>query len=171
MRPDSPIAPRATPAARFLAHLAVVGVLLLGSGCIYKMAVQQGNFLSPTQVSQLEEGMTRPQVLFLLGTPMVPNGFDGDRWDYYYYIKVGRRWEANTSRLMILFKDDKVEQIVRDGRIEPPKESTVPLPVLPGAPPPDIQAEVVAPALPPPPNPTEAGPHPPETTPVKEPAP
>ena len=53
---------------------------------------------------------------------MVPNGFDGDRWDYYYYIKVGRKWEANTSKLMVLFKDDKVDQIVRDGRIEPPKQ-------------------------------------------------
>jgi len=155
MRPDSL---PATRFVRYLRPLAVAGLLVLGSGCIYKMSVQQGNYLNPTQMSQLETGMTRSQVLFLLGTPMVPNGFDGDRWDYYYYIKAGRKWEANTSRLMVLFQDDKVYQIVRDGRIEPPKAPSK-AELLPTEP------------LPPPPNPTEAGKQPTQTTPVTEPTP
>jgi len=155
MRPDSL---PATRFVRYLRPLAIAGLLLLGSGCIYKMAVQQGNYLNPTQMSQLETGMTRSQVLFLLGTPMVPNGFDGDRWDYYYYIKAGRKWEANTSKLMVLFQDDKVYQIVRDGRIEPPKQPSK-AELLPTEP------------LPPPPNPTEAGKQPTQTTPVVEPRP
>jgi len=161
MRPDSPPATRlAHFPARYLRHLALAGMLLLGSGCIYKMSVQQGNYLTPTQMSQLETGMTRSQVLFLLGTPMVPNGFDGDRWDYYYYIKAGRKWEANTTKLMVLFKDEKVDQIVRDGRIEPPKKPPTKEELLPETP-----------ALPPPPNPSEAGPQAPQTTPITEPAP
>ena len=155
MRPDSL---PATRFVRYLRPLAIAGLFLLGSGCIYKMSVQQGNYLNPTQMSQLETGMTRSQVLFLLGTPMVPNGFDGDRWDYYYYIKAGRKWEANTSRLMVLFQDDKVYQIVRDGRIEPPKQPSK-SELLPTEP------------LPPPPNPTEAGKQPTQTTPVVEPRP
>ena len=40
------------------------------------MPIQQGNLLDPSQVAQLEVGMTRSQVSFLLGTPMVPPGFD-----------------------------------------------------------------------------------------------
>ena len=42
---------------------------LLG-GCVYRMAIQQGNFLDVRQVEQLQVGMTRSQVRFLLGTPM-----------------------------------------------------------------------------------------------------
>lgn len=145
MRPDRP---------RTLPWLAA-GLLLLASGCIYKMPVQQGNYLNPTQVSELKVGMTRSQVQYLLGTPQVPTGFDSDRWDYYYYIKAGRKWEAQTSRLMVLFKDDKVDQIVRDGRIEEPEQPKSVEDLLPTA------------TLPPPQNPTEAGPAPvPRTTPA-----
>jgi outer membrane protein assembly factor BamE (lipoprotein component of BamABCDE complex) len=55
------------------------------SGCVYRMNIQQGNFLEPRALSQLQVGMTRSQVRYLLGTPMVPDAFDKDRWDYLYY--------------------------------------------------------------------------------------
>ena len=58
------------------------------SGCVYKMNIQQGNYLVTDSVSQLKEGMTRSQVRFLLGTPMVPDAFDDRRWDYYYFFKL-----------------------------------------------------------------------------------
>ncbi len=64
--------------------------------CVYRMPIQQGNFLDKNQVDQLEPGMTRSQVAFLLGTPMVPNGFDTDRWDYYYYAKFSRKYKPDT---------------------------------------------------------------------------
>ena len=54
------------------------------------MAIQQGNYLEPRAVEKLEIGMTRSQVRYLLGTPMVPDTFDTDRWDYIYYLKKGR---------------------------------------------------------------------------------
>ena len=50
------------------------------------MSIQQGNYLVTDSVSQLKEGMTRSQVRFLLGTPMVPDAFDDSRWDYYYFF-------------------------------------------------------------------------------------
>jgi outer membrane protein assembly factor BamE len=78
------------------------------------MPIQQGNFLDANQVAQLETGMTRSQVSFLLGTPMVPNGFNNDRWDYYYFIKVGRKASGTESkRLTVWFKDDKVDHVDR----------------------------------------------------------
>ena len=70
--------------------------------------------LDDAQVSQLETGMTRSQVMYLLGTPMVPNGFNTDRWDYFYYIKVGRGSLTATRKLTVWFKDDKVERIEGD---------------------------------------------------------
>jgi outer membrane protein assembly factor BamE len=102
-----------TTSAR-IGALAALSVALLCAGCLYRMPIQQGNFLDANQVSQLQPGMTRPQVSFLLGTPMVPNGFNNDRWDYYYYIKVGRRASGTESkRLTVWFQDDKVDHVDR----------------------------------------------------------
>ena len=102
---------------RLLAAFALAGVVSLASGCLYRMPIQQGNFLDPTQVVQLQEGMTKSQVKFLLGTPMVPNGFDADRWNYYFYEKSGKR-KPFTTRLTIWFKDDKVERFERPTNTE-----------------------------------------------------
>lgn len=79
------------------------------------MTVQQGNFLDARQVVQVKEGMTRAQVRFLLGTPMLPDAFDRDRWDYLYYLKVGRLQKAEEQRLTIYFTDDKVSRIENVG--------------------------------------------------------
>jgi outer membrane protein assembly factor BamE len=84
------------------------GVLL--SGCVYRMNIQQGNFLEPRAVSQLQVGMTRSQVRYLLGTPMVPDAFDKDRWDYLYYLKQGRLKAPEQRHLIVFFEDDKVSK-------------------------------------------------------------
>jgi outer membrane protein assembly factor BamE len=82
------------------------------------MKVEQGNFLDPGQVMQLQEGMTKSQVKFLLGTPMVPHGFNSDRWNYYSYEKSGNAKSASTMRLTVWFKDDKVERFERPPNTE-----------------------------------------------------
>jgi outer membrane protein assembly factor BamE len=84
---------------------------LLLSGCVYRMAIQQGNFLEPRLVDKLEIGMTRAQVRYLLGTPMVPDTFDTDRWDYLYYLKKGRIRAPVHRRLTVFFAADKVSRV------------------------------------------------------------
>lgn len=108
---------RARP-RRLLAVLMLTSVLGLAGGCLYRMPVQQGNFLDPTQVVQLKEGMTRSQVKFLLGTPMVPVAFNSDRWDYYFYEAAPWIKTPNTQRLTVYFKDDKVERFDRPADTE-----------------------------------------------------
>ena len=91
--------------------LLALGALVLGfasSGCVYRLAIQQGNFLDPAQVEQLKAGMTRAQVRFLLGTPMLPDAFNHDRWDYLYYLKAGRIKQTIERRLTVWFENDKV---------------------------------------------------------------
>src|SRR3954466_4887590 len=83
---------------------------LLASGCVYKMNIQQGNYLVADSVSQLKEGMTRSQVRFLLGTPMVPDAFDDDRWDYYYFFSSQKFAKPLKRRLTVYFEDDKVQR-------------------------------------------------------------
>jgi len=88
---------------------------LLSSGCVYKMSIQQGNYLVPDSVSQLKEGMTRSQVRFLLGTPMVPDAFDDSRWDYFYSFTSQRIRQPLKRRLTIYFEDERVARFENQG--------------------------------------------------------
>src|SRR5436190_21550955 len=88
---------------------------LLASGCVYKMNIQQGNYLVADSVSQLKEGMTRSQVRFLLGTPMVPDAFDNSRWDYYYFFSSRKYKEPLKRRLTVYFTEERVHRIEHQG--------------------------------------------------------
>jgi outer membrane protein assembly factor BamE len=89
--------------------------MLLLSGCVYRMAVQQGNYLDARQVVQVKEGMTRAQIRFLLGTPMLPDAFNRDRWDYLYTLNLGDGSDITRQRLTVYFEDDKVSRIENAG--------------------------------------------------------
>jgi outer membrane protein assembly factor BamE len=58
-------------------------------GFPYRPDVQQGNWITSEQVAQLQPGMTREQVRFILGTPTLQDVFRTNRWDYPYYNKPG----------------------------------------------------------------------------------
>jgi outer membrane protein assembly factor BamE len=91
-------------------------MLLVGlpSGCVYQIDVQQGNKLEPKDVESVKVGMTRNQVRFLLGTPMVTDVFHKDRWDYFYYFRAGRSKDPERRWLIVWFNDDVVREIQRD---------------------------------------------------------
>jgi len=95
-----------------LPALLLLSAVALG-GCVYRMDVQQGNYLEGKSVDQLQVGMTRTQVRYLLGTPLVPDVFDKDRWDYLYYFRHGRHRADQPRRLEVYFKDDKVTRFER----------------------------------------------------------
>ena len=95
---------------RLLFTLGALGLLALATGCVFRPDIQQGNYLETKTVDQLQVGMTRTQVRYLLGTPMVPDVFDKDRWDYLFYFRHGRH--PYTQRQVIVhFKEDKVASI------------------------------------------------------------
>jgi outer membrane protein assembly factor BamE len=99
-----------------LSSARILCLLLLAAasgGCVYKMDIQQGNYLEGKTVDQLQVGMTRSQVRYLLGTPMVPDLFDKDRWDYLYWFEKGHS-RAQQRRLVVYFKDDKVSSFDRE---------------------------------------------------------
>ena len=73
----------------------------------YRIDIQQGNFLSPEMVAQLKNGMTREQVRFVLGTPLVTDIFHGDRWDYVFYRELGNGTKERRS-LSVFFADNKM---------------------------------------------------------------
>jgi outer membrane protein assembly factor BamE len=94
------------------------GALLL-SACVYRPDIQQGNLLEEDNVDQVEIGMSRSAVQFLLGTPMVADSFHQERWDYPYYLKLGRSKDIERKWVVVYFEDDRVSRIERDLTFQP----------------------------------------------------
>src|ERR1700743_2088539 len=100
--------------------LGLVTARALLSGWGSRLNIQQGNSLEGRTVDQLQVGMTRSQVRFLLGTPMVPDAFDKERWDYLYYYKRGRLRRPEERHLIVWFKQEKVDKFERNNVPESP---------------------------------------------------
>ena len=79
----------------------------LSSFAVYKIDINQGNFLSQDMVDRLKVGMTRQQVRQTLGTPLVNSAFRDNRWDYVYeYARQGKVREHR--QFTVYFADDKL---------------------------------------------------------------
>lgn len=89
----------------------------LASGCVYQAALSQGNLLDPEDVAQAEVGMTRGQIRFLFGTPMIDDPFHENRWDYIYFLRIGKQKAKYKRWIAIHFEDDKVVKIDKDGEL------------------------------------------------------
>lgn len=110
-------------ALRSLGLALMVLAFVASSGCSslrnftlkpYRINIQQGNFLEEEDVDQVQAGMTRSQVRFLLGTPMVEDLFNNDRWDYFYYLKIGRTQEVYTRHFTVYFEGDQAVRVDKD---------------------------------------------------------
>jgi len=79
----------------------------------YRMVIQQGNFISQEMVSQLKPGMTKEQVRFVLGTPLVTDIFHAERWDYVFFRETpnGKREQRNLS---VVFENGKLARVLGD---------------------------------------------------------
>lgn len=86
------------------------------TGFVYKIDVQQGNVVTREQVSRLEPGMTRRQVRFIMGSPMVADVFHQDRWDYIYRLQPGYG-KTEEERVTLHFNEDILDHIA--GTIRP----------------------------------------------------
>ncbi len=105
MKPLAPV--------RLLPRTLLAALLVLSAtACVYRIDIQQGNFLENKEIDQVSVGMTRSQVRYLLGTPIVGNAFQDTRWDYVYYLKRGVR-KAEQRHFTVYFEEDKVTRIDR----------------------------------------------------------
>ena len=73
----------------------VAGCSNIGFPGVYRINVDQGNIVDQDMVDQLKPEMTRRQVRFVLGTPIIEDTFNNDRWDY---VRVLRRGDASSKR-------------------------------------------------------------------------
>ena len=86
---------------------------------VYKMTVQQGNIIGEETLDRLAPGMSKRQVTFLLGTPLLTDFFHANRWDYTYTIKRGHQ-AMEKRTLTLYFKDDVLTRI--DGDVRPDRK-------------------------------------------------
>jgi outer membrane protein assembly factor BamE len=91
----------------------------VAGGCVYRQTISQGNLIEQKDLDQVEIGMTRNQVRFLLGTPMVDDPFHTARWDYVYYLKVGRNAATFKRWISVFFEDDRVSELKKDQELDP----------------------------------------------------
>jgi len=88
---------------------------ILLSGCIhpYEPTIQQGNELSSAQVNQLKLGMSKDEVQFILGTPVLTDDLNNDRWDYVYTLKLERQ-PIQVKHLTLYFTNGSLAKIEGD---------------------------------------------------------
>ena len=95
----------------FLKHFSWLVFVCAIVGCsismprVHKVAVQQGNILNQSMIDQLKPGMTRAQVAYVMGRPVMINTFDPDRWDYVFTIEVPGQFNEST-RMSLFFEND-----------------------------------------------------------------
>ena len=125
-----------------LATLLFACLALPGCGYIvYKMDVQQGNYVTQDVVARVKTGMTKAEVRQVLGTPLVADVFHANRWDYYFSSeKNGRRQDR--TLLSIFFENDKVSSVQGKGQpaAPPPVVATPSAPAAPTTAAPGTQA-------------------------------
>ncbi|MDR2209438.1 MAG: outer membrane protein assembly factor BamE [Azoarcus sp.] len=80
----------------------------------YRIDVRQGNYIDDAMLEQLKPGMTREQVRFALGSPLVVDVFHADRWDYVYRFKPGNRSKIEQRAVSVFFVDDKLDRVEGD---------------------------------------------------------
>jgi len=120
MRPFAATSPSGRTLLSFLRVLVLVAPLAACSYVPsivtpYRIDVQQGNVVSQEMVAQLKPGLTRDQVRFVLGTPLLTDIFHKDRWDYVYRLQKGKTGEVEQRRLSVFFGgDDKLVRVDGD---------------------------------------------------------
>lgn len=96
-----------------LALLCVSCSTSLSSFKPYRMDIQQGNVVTSKMMLQLRPGMTRSQVRFIMGTPLIQDRFHGNRWDYFYQMrKEGKIIEQR--RVILEFENDALARVRGD---------------------------------------------------------
>lgn len=138
------------PKFSFIARVAGIIAAMSIAGCagfgVHRIDIQQGNLVTQEQLSKVKPGMSRLDVRNALGTPLLQDAFNGNRWDYYFSLEQSTKYgpfgrDRQQFKIAILFENDKVAKI--DGQASAVEILTgggekrqLPNTLPPGAPPP-----------------------------------
>lgn len=90
------------------------------SACIrpYQPDIQQGNIINNSDLREIRAGMSKQEVLFILGTPMVIDPFNEQRWDYFYSRRDQQRKQTAQRVITVIFDGDKLVDMKGDVTLE-----------------------------------------------------
>ena len=99
--------------SKFAGGLTLLAALLCAGCGVHRVAIQQGNIITQAMVDQLKPGITREQVAYIMGEPVLRNTFDDDRWDYVYTIEVPNAFSSR-QLVSVFFENDLLVYITGD---------------------------------------------------------
>lgn len=103
---------------QFFIKIIGIGIAIVSlSACVYRMDIDQGNRIDAEVIDQLEIGMSRTQVEFLLGAPAIVDLYHPERWDYVYFAKSGKTGKVEQHIMTLNFSDDLLSDI--SGQLSP----------------------------------------------------
>ena len=101
----------------------IITSFLLMTGCssdpianavpVYHLEVQQGNIITQDMINQIKPGLSKRQVLYIMGSPLLIDSFHTQRWDYYYSVR-GGKVKTKTKHLSLFFVNNKIDKISGD---------------------------------------------------------
>ena len=101
----------------------VLFVILLTASCVYRPDLQQGNLLNIETIDRIQIDMTKSQIKYLLGGPVVGPPYEENRWDYIYLYQprmdTGSNENSQRYWLIVYFENEKVIRIEKDVETNP----------------------------------------------------
>jgi outer membrane protein assembly factor BamE len=119
----------------YSASLFLAGCSLDWLPFVYRLDIHQGNVVSQEMVNQLKPGMTKRQVAYIMGTPLLQDPFHDNRWDYLYSNQPGGEPRVQKN-VTLVFKDDELAGLSGDFRpgnlpsIDMAKDQTIAIPKI-----------------------------------------
>lgn len=86
---------------------------------VYRLPIDQGNVITQEMIDKLKIGMTRSQVEYVMGTPLVRDTFSPDRWDYIYSLNDRNNDKQERHHLTAFFVDEKLSEFSTDIKPSP----------------------------------------------------
>lgn len=110
-----------------------VTLILTLTGCalvpVYKPPIEQGNVFDQEMLDKLHPGMSKPQVQYIMGTPVLEESFDHNRWDYVYTYKAEGH-EPVLKRATVFFENNRVVKILNKAYPQVEDNTHLPVPIV-----------------------------------------
>lgn len=91
----------------------LVCIIVSLSGCLYKIDIHQGNVLDPEQLDKLKTGMSKDQIVALLGSPQLTDPFHTERWDYYSMSNLENQSQKIEKVVTLIFEGNQLKEIIQ----------------------------------------------------------
>ncbi|MFT7673284.1 MAG: outer membrane protein assembly factor BamE [Gammaproteobacteria bacterium] len=95
-------------------YIFLLVIIVTLQSCVYRMDIAQGNQIEVKDLAKVEPGMSKKQVIFLIGKPAIEDLYHANQWDYIYYLKPGGKKITSIKKMRLFFEGDRLTEIRGD---------------------------------------------------------